>query len=239
MTDIAFKILHINRNEKERNEFAELLNYQTKCFDEFSLAKTNESTDFLMENVKKYQELLGVENIEINLADIENPFDILINGANKFFNSTDCNKSISEIVAIVIYYLSDPIGFIFVWNHNEYYAVQHIQNLIPYYIANSVVNKKINFATIVFEYVYEYIKMNQGKILCVRPINKMIQFVEKNKFVKLLLINQNHFTDNEREIFGCCEFLYKYPFRNNKDFIENPDTNIVVDYIYYKILKFC
>lgn len=238
MTNIAFKILHINRDEKERDEFAELLNYQTRWFDDFSLVKTNGPTDFLLENVKKYQEILGVENIEINLANIENPFDILVNGANKFFNTTDCNKSISEIVAIVIYYVSVPIGFIFVWNHNEYYAVQHIQNLIPYYIANSVVNKKINFATIVFEYVYEYIKEQQGKILCVRPINKMIQFVEKNKFAKLLLENHNHFTDDEREIFRCCEYLYKYPFRNNKDFIENPDTNIVVDYIYYKILKF-
>ena len=46
--------------------------------------------------------------------------------------------------------------------------------------------KKINFATILFDYVYDYIRANNGKILCVRPINKMTQFVEKNKFKKIL-----------------------------------------------------
>jgi len=238
MSEIAFKILRINRNEQDRKEFEDLLNYQTKCFDEFSEIKTNilSNNNFLIDNVKKYKELLGVEDIEINIENIENPFDILVNGANKFFNSTDCNKSISEIVSIIIYYNCIPIGFIFVWNHNKYYAVQHIQNLIPYYITNTVVNKKINFATILFDYVYDYIRAINGKILCVRPINKMTQFVEKNKFKKILLEDFDNFNEIEQEIFSNCEYLYKYPFRTNIDFIQNPDTNIFVDYLYYKIL---
>ena len=238
MSEFAFKILRINRNEQERKEFEELLDYQTKCFDEFSEIKTNilSNNKFLIDNVKKYQELLGVQNIDINIENIENPFDILVNGANKFFNNTDCGKSISEIFAIIIYYNCIPIGFIFVWNHNKYYAVQHIQNLIPYYIVNTVVNIKINFATILFDYVYDYIKENNGKILCVRPINKMTQFVEKNKFKKILLEDFDNFNETEQEIFSNCEYLYKYPFRTNRDFIQNPDTNIFVDYVYYKIL---
>jgi hypothetical protein len=231
MSEISFKILHINRNEKERKEFEDLLNFQNKCFNEFKSNRvTNQS--FLLENISKYQELLGVNN-PINLEEIENPFDVLINGANLFFNTTDCNESISEIVSIIIYFKNTPIGFIFVWNNYETYAVQHIQNLIPYYIANCCVKQKIPFASLVFDYVFYYIREQKGKILCVRPINKMIQFVEKNNFKKLLLENSDNFNDNETEIFSDCRFLYKYPFRSKQIFLKNHDTNIFVDYIYY------
>jgi len=231
MSELSFKILHINRNENERKEFQELLVFQNKCFNEFL---TNEITsqNFLLENVKKYQELLENNN-PINLKEIENPFEVLVNGANLFFNTTDCNESISEIVAIVSYLKNTPIGFIFVWNNYDTYAVQHIQNLIPYYIANYFIKTKIPFATLVFDYVYKYIREQNGKVLCVRPINKMIQFVEKNNFKKLLLENGDNFDDNETEIFSDCRFLYKYPFRTKKIFLQNPDTNIFVDYIYY------
>jgi hypothetical protein len=231
MSKISFKILHINRNEKERKEFEDLLNFQNKCFNEF---KTNDITNqsFLLENISKYQELLGVNN-PINLKEIENPFDVLINGANFFLNTTDCNESISEIVVIIIYFKNTPIGFIFVWNNYETYAVQHIQNLIPYYIVNSFVKEKIPFESLVFNYVFDYIREQKGKILCVRPINKMIQFVEKNNFKKLLLENSDNFNYNETEIFSDCRFLYKYPFRSKKIFLKNHDTNIFVDYVYY------
>ena len=69
MSEIAFKILRINRNEQDRKEFEDLLNYQTKCFDEFSEIKTNilSNNQFLTDNIKKYKELLGVEDIEINI----------------------------------------------------------------------------------------------------------------------------------------------------------------------------
>jgi hypothetical protein len=231
MSEISFKILHINRNEEERKEFEHLLDFQNKCFNEFKATDLT-SQSFLLENISKYQELLGINN-PINLEEIENPFDVLINGANLFFNTTDCHESISEIVSIVIYFKNTPIGFIFVWNNYETYAVQHIQNLIPYYIANSFVKQKIPFASLVFDYVFDYIRKQKGKILCVRPINKMIQFVEKNNFKKLLLKNIDNFSNKETEIFTDCSFLYKYPFRTKKIFLQNPDTNIIVDYVYY------
>ena len=230
MSELSYKILHINRNEKERKEFEELLNYQNKCFNEFSNVSNN--SRFLLENIAKYQELLG-NNSPINLTEIENPFEVLVNGANLFFNTTDCNESISEIVAIVSYLKNTPIGFIFVWNNCETYAVQHIQNLIPYYIANNFIKTKIPFASLMFDNVYNYIRGQNGKILCVRPINKMIQFVEKNKFCKLLQKDFDSLNNEEKQIFLKCEFLYKYPFRTKEHFLQNPDTNIFVDYVYY------
>ena len=234
-------MLVINRNQADRDKFKVLLDKQDLFYNSFSSIRKQKEGDYsiFMSAIQEYKELLH-SDFDYSLdyiKSIKDNFFPLVHYTKRFYEITTLNSDdpgYIDLNVIVAYFEGKEIGFIFLWGEEESYAVQFIQNIIPYFIVNTKIESKKPFVAYLFDYIYSIIQQRGGKYLCVKPIYKMIQFVERNGFIKY---EKDNLPDPSiMDIYSKCEELYKYHFRPKSNVNANPYSGSS-NYLYIKILE--